>query len=190
MRSGDRFFAGLSAILYLFTPAKLYFVPLLNAVTPVVVLICACVMIRWLNTARVIYAVVLGVTVYGLALFEPTALIAGVLFSVLLIHRVVSGQLPLRTALQHIGAALLSFVATYVAMIGWFGFDLFRAFAAVARDAAQFNVNSGRPYAIWVWQNLLDIAFGVGWCQTVLFAAALADGVVRWPSRWRLTDAP
>jgi hypothetical protein len=188
--SGDRFLAGLGAILYLFTPATLYFVPLLNTVTPVVMLICACLMIRWLNTARVIYAVMLGVAVYGLALFEPTALIAGLLFSVLLIHRVASGRLPVRTALLHIGAALLSFVATYVVMIGWFGFDLFRAFAAVARDAARFNADSGRPYAVWVWQNLFDIAFGVGWCQTVLFAAALADGVVRWPSRWRLADAP
>ena len=80
--SGDRFLAGLSAILYFFTPAKLYFVPLLNAVTPVVVLICACLMIRWLNTSRIVYAVVLGVAVYGLALFEPTALVAGVLLSV------------------------------------------------------------------------------------------------------------
>ena len=188
--SGDRFLAGLSAILYLFTPARLYFVPLLNAVTPVVVLICACVMMRWLNTSRLIYAVVLGIAVYGLALFEPTALVAGVLFSVLLIQSVVSGRLSLRTAVLHVGAALVSFAATYIAMIGWFGFDLFRAFTAVARDAAEFNVNSGRPYAVWVWQNLFDVAFGVGWCQTVLFAAALADGVVRWPSRWRLTDAP
>jgi hypothetical protein len=188
--SGDRFLAGLGAILYVFTPATLYFVPLLNTVTPVVMLICACLMIRWLNTARVLYAVVLGVAVYGLTLFEPTALIAGLLFSVLLIHRVASGRLPVRTALLHIGAALLSFVATYVVMIGWFGFDLFRAFAAVARDAARFNVDSGRPYAVWVWQNLFDLAVGVGWCQTVLFAAALADGVVRWPSRWRLSDAP
>ena len=188
--SGDRFLAGLSAILYLFTPATLYFVPLLNAVTPVAVLICACLMIRWLNTAKVIYAVVLGVAIYGLALFEPTALITGVLFSILLVHRVVSGRLRLQTALLHVGAGLLSFVATYVAINGWFGFDLFRAFAAVARDAAEFNMKSGRPYAVWVWQNLFDIAFGVGWCQTVLFAAALADGVVRWSSSWKLTEAP
>ena len=75
-------------------------------------------------------------------------------------------------------------------MIGWFGFDLFRAFAAVARDAAEFNADSGRPYAVWVRQNLFDFAFGVGWCQAVLFAAALADGVVRWRSGSRLTDAP
>src|SRR5436190_4128761 len=104
---------------------------------------CAYLMIRWLNTARLIYPVALGVAVYGLALFEPTALVGGVLFSVLLIHSVVSGRLSLRTSLIHIGAALVSFAATYIAMIGWFGFDLFRAFAAVARDAAEFNVNSG-----------------------------------------------
>ena len=188
--SGDRFLAGLGAILYLFTPAKLYFIPLLNAVTPVVVLICACLMIRWLNTGRIVYAVVLGVAVYGLALFEPTALVAGVLFAALLIHRIVNGQLQPRTALLHIGTGFLAFVATYVAMIGGFDFDLLRAFAAVAGEAAKFNVDSGRPYAVWVLQNLFDFAFGVGWCQTVLFAAALTDGVVRWRSGWRLTDAP
>ena len=188
--SGDRFLAGLSAILYLFTPAKLYFVPLLNAVTPVVVLICACLMIRWLNTSRIVYAVVLGVAVYALALFEPTALVAGLLLSSLLIHRVVSGRLSLWTALLHIGTGLLAFVVTHAAMIAWFDFDLLRAFAAVARDAAEFNADSGRPYAVWVWQNLLDFAFSIGWCQTVLFAAVLAEGVVRWRSGSRLTDVP
>jgi hypothetical protein len=188
--SGDRFLAGLSAILYLFTPAKLYFFPLLNAVTPVAVLIAACLLIRWVNTGRITYAVGLGVAVYGLALFEPTALIAGVLFAALLIHRIVSGQLPPRTAALHIGAGLVAFVAAHAAMIGWFGFDLLRAFSAVARDAAKFNAATGRPYALWVWQNLFDFAFGIGWCQTVLFAAALVDGIVRWQPRWKLSDAP
>lgn len=188
--SNDRFLAGISAVLYLFTPARLYFAPLLNTVTPVVVLICACLMIQWLNTARAIYAIALGIAVYGMALFEPTALVAGALLSVLLIHRLVSGRLSPDTAALHLCAGLLSFAATYLGMNAWVGFDLFRAFSAVARDAAEFNSTSGRPYAIWVWQNLFDLAYGVGWCQTVLFAAALADGVARWPSRWRLTNTP
>lgn len=188
--SGDRFLAGLGAILYLFTPAKLYFVPLLNVVTPVVVLICACLLIRWLNTASVIYAAVLGIAIYGLALFEPTALITGVMLLFLSIHTLVSRRLPRRTALLHLSAALFSFAATHIAINVWFGFDLFRAFAAVARDAAEFNSTSGRPYGIWVRQNLFDIAVGIGWCQTVLFAAALADGIVRWAPRWRIADAP
>jgi hypothetical protein len=190
--SGDRFLAGLSAILYLFTPSKLYFVPLLNVVTPAVVLICACLTIRWLNTRRIVYAVGVGIAVYCLALFEPTALISGVLFSALLIHRLVSQRFPSRVAVVHIGFAFLAFMASYAAMNRVFGFDLLRAFAAVARDATEFNVDSGRPYSLWIRQNLVDFVFGVGWCQTVLFAAALGDGVVRWRSNshWRATDVP
>jgi methylthioxylose transferase len=75
-------------------------------------------------------------------------------------------------------------------MVWWFGFDLLRAFTAVARDAAEFNLEMGRPYALWVRQNLFDFVFGVGWCQTVLVAAALADGISRWPSRRRFSDMP
>jgi methylthioxylose transferase len=188
--SGDRFVAGLSAILYLFTPAKLYFVPLLNVVTPVAVLTVACLTIRWLATGRIIYSAALGVAVYGLALFEPTALVAGVLFAALVLHRVVSRLLPSRTVVLHMGTALLAFGAIYAAMIVWFGFDLFRSFRAVAHDATEFNAGSGRPYMLWVRQNLFDFVFGVGWCQTALFAAALTDGIVRWQSRWRATDMP
>jgi hypothetical protein len=45
----DRQVALYSLILYLFVPAKLYFFPLLNTVTPVVVLCCACLLVRWLK---------------------------------------------------------------------------------------------------------------------------------------------
>src|SRR6185295_7242664 len=30
------------------------------------------------------------------------------------------------------------------------------------------NADAGRPYAIWVWQNLLDFLFAVGVCQGVM----------------------
>ena len=106
----------------------------------------------------------------------------------LLIHRVVSGRFPPQTALLHVGTGLLAFVATHAAMIGWFDFDLLRAF----RRSLVKRRNSTRVVArtVWVWQNLVEIAFGAGWCQTVLFAAALTDGVVRWRSGWKLADAP
>ena len=186
----DRFVGALSAILYLFTPAKLYFFPLLNTVTPVAVLLCACLMMWWMASQRVIFAVLLGIAVYGLTLFEPTALIIGLLLLVILIHRIASGRFPARTAIIHVGAGMLAFAATYAAMMWGFGFSLVSAFAAVARDAADFNVEKGRPYALWLRQNLFDFAFGVGWCQTVLFAAALADGLYRWAARRRFSNMP
>jgi len=186
----DRFVAALSAILYLFTPAKLYFFPLLNTVTPVAVLLCACLMMWWMASHRLIYAVLLGIAVYGLTLFEPTALVIGVLLLVILIQRIASGRFPARTAIIHVGAGALAFAATYAALAWWFGFDLIRAFAAVARDATDFNAETGRPYALWVRQNLFDFAFGVGWCQTVLCAAALADGIYRWRSGRGFSSMP
>ena len=173
----DRFVAGLSVILYLFTPAKFYFFPLLNTVTPVLVLACACLLLRWLRTGRTIYAASLGVAVYGLTLFEPTALVVGVLFAVLLLHTIVDGRIALRSACLQVVVGLLTFAATHIAMILWFGFDLISAFLAVAADAAAFNVLARRPYDIWVRQNLVDFLFGVGLCQVILFVAALVDGV-------------
>ena len=49
-----------SAALYLLVPGKLFFFPLMNAVTPVVVLTCACLLLRWLTTGQMIYAAALG----------------------------------------------------------------------------------------------------------------------------------
>ena len=185
----DRFVAGLGAILYLFTPAKLYFFPLLNTVTPVVVLACACLLLRWLDTGRPIYAAFLGAAVYGLIFFEPTPLVVGVLFAALLARAVVNGRIAVRFAFYHIVVGLLTFAATHIAMIVWFGFDLIEAFRLVATDAAAFNMVAGRPYDIWVRQNIVDFLFGVGLCQVVLFVAALADGAAGLKTRQRVLDS-
>jgi len=179
----DRFVAGLSVILYLFTPAKLYFFPMLNTITPVVVLACACLLLRWLNTGRTIYAACLGAAVYGLILFEPTTLVIGVLFAALLVRAIVSGRLSLRSSILQIAAGLLTFAATHFVMIRWFGFDLIGAFRDVAEDAVAFNADQRRPYNIWVRQNIVDFLFGVGLCQVVLFVAALGDGAIRSKTR-------
>ena len=72
----------------------------------------------------------------------------------------------------------------------WFGFDLLDAFRHVKAHAVEFNAAQGRPYALWVWHNLREFAFATGFCQIVLFWAALADGL-RTPGGWRtrLDDA-
>ena len=49
----DRTVALYAAILYLFVPAKLFFFPLMNTVTPVIALGLACLVVEWLRTARV-----------------------------------------------------------------------------------------------------------------------------------------
>ena len=185
----DRFVAALSVILYLFTPAKFFFFPLLNTVTPVVVLACACLLLRWLHTGKTLYAVSLGVAIYGLILFEPTALIVGLLFGVLLVHTLATGRMVLRSAVIQIVAGLLALVAAHLAMRLFFGFDLVSAFRSAAADAVAFNADARRPYDVWVRQNIVDFLFGVGFCQIVLFAPALADGMARLKRHERSPDA-
>ena len=175
----DRTLAAVSAILYLFTPARLYFLPLLNTVTPVVVLACGVLLLRWLDTGRMLYAALLGAAVYGLVLFEPTALAAGVLFAVILVRAVMTARMSLRSAALHVAAGAVAFAATHIMMLLWFRFDLIDAFRDVAADAVAFNVEARRPYGVWVRQNLLDFAIGVGLCQIVLFAGALTDATLQ-----------
>src|SRR5205085_11254911 len=72
-----------SLVLYLFVPAKLYFFPLLNTVTPVVALLCAWLCVAWLRTRRTVYPALLGAALYALVLFEPLALGIGLLLALL-----------------------------------------------------------------------------------------------------------
>src|SRR6185295_18140893 len=60
-----------AALLYLIVPAKLFFFPLMNTVTPVVVLWCACLLQRWLISGRPLFAALLGASLYGLVFWEP-----------------------------------------------------------------------------------------------------------------------
>jgi hypothetical protein len=168
----DRRTALYSLVLYLLVPAKLYFFPQLNAVTPVIVLMLLVVTQRWLQTSCALYAALLGPIVYALAFFEPTGLSSGLLV-VALIARARSRRIvSWRTVAVQCGVAVLMFAATYVLIQFCFRFDLFSTMRQLAIDAAGFNIRRSRPYDIWVRQNMLDFFFGVGIGQTALAAVA------------------
>jgi len=175
----DRRVAFYSLPLYLFVPAKLYFFPLLNTATPVVVIASACLLLRWLITGSAIYAAMLGVTLYGLIFFEPLPLVMGLLFAALAARAVWRADISWRRLLTQSGVVVIAFATTYAAVYGRFGFDLISAFRQIGTDAVAFNTTAGRPYSIWVRENLREFLFGVGICQAVVFVAALCEGLGR-----------
>ncbi len=180
---GDRRVAFFSAVLYFFVPAKLFFFPLMNTATPVVVLLCASLLLRWLVTGRSAYAVFLGLALYGLVFFEPLPLVMGLLFSALAARALWRADIAWHRLLAQSGLVVLAFAATYTVVYAWFGFDLIDAFQEIGAHAVAFNATAGRPYSIWIRQNLRDFIFGIGACQALLFCAALGDGL-------RRSDAP
>jgi methylthioxylose transferase len=174
-----------AALLYLIVPAKLLFFPLLNTVTPVIVLLCACLLQRWLISGRALFAALLGASLYGLVFWEPLPLVMGLLFAALLGKALLQATVTWRTCVVHGLLALAGFTATYAAIWLLFGFDLASALREIGAHATAFNRESGRPYGLWVKQNLFDFVFGIGICQAVLVIVALGDGLFTTGERWR-----
>jgi hypothetical protein len=173
----DRRTALFAAVLYLFVPARIFFFPLMNTVTPVFVFGCACLLLQWLRTGRTVYAFLMGVTLYGLVFFEPLPLVIGVLFAGLSLRAIGRGDIGWdRFALQVI-VMLGAFLGTSEVVRELTGFHLLRAFHQIGAHAVEFNVAAGRSYWPWVRANPLEFLFGMGVCQAVLFFAALLYGL-------------
>jgi len=175
----DRETALASLILYLFVPAKLVFFPVLNTLTPVLLLGCAWLWMRLIRSHAIAYAVASGVAIFGVALYEPTPLVAGVLFGVLTAQALWRGDIGWRSAASRTGIVALAFLATYTVFLAAFRFDLFATLRAIARDAIDFNASGNRPYAIWVPENLFDFLFGMGVCQALIFCWSAASAMRR-----------
>lgn len=166
-----------AAILYLFLPARNFFFPILNTITPLVILTLGWLIVRWLATGSMRYALLAGVALYGVVLFEPLPLVTGLLFLVLMLAALHRRALSWDRAIFHIGVGALAFVAIAQAMHVVFDFDIAHAFRSLRAHAMEFNDIAGRPYAIWIGANLWEFAFGLGFCQAIIMAGALAYGL-------------
>ena len=180
----DRRVALYSLVLYLFVPSRVFFFPLLNTLTPVVLLCCAWLLLLSLQTGRATYAALLGAALYGLVFFEPLPLVMGLLFAGLLVRAVVIGHLRLKQVPGFLAAGIMGFATPYAAMRAVFGFDMIDAFRQIGAHAVEFNAVSARPYSIWVIGNLREFVLGMGACQAVTFWAALVHGFQA-PGSWR-----
>jgi len=110
--------------------------------------------------------------------WEPLPLVMGLLFAVLLGNALSVGTMPWRRGAGHVMLAVMTFAASYAVVRMLFGFDVMTALRDIGAHASDFNRESGRPYGLWVRQNLLDFAIAVGIGQAVLAIVALADGLV------------
>jgi hypothetical protein len=181
---GDRQVALYALVLYLFVPAKLFFLPLMNTVTPVVAFACLLLFERWLQRASLGYGIAAAVSLYMLVFFEPVPLVIGALVALILARAVVRGDIPVKTLMTQSLFMIAAFFGMIVLVWLRFHFNLADAFRRVAVDAAAFNALEHRPYGLWVRQNLIDFGFGVGVCQAVLFWFAAADGLRRRADSW------
>jgi hypothetical protein len=157
-----------AAVLYLFVPARVFFFPLMNTITPVLVLAFAWLIVRWLRTGGLAYAVAAGLTLYALAFFDPLPLVMGLFFAALGSAAMARGEITVERFVVHAGVVALVFGATSALVFEGTGFHLWRAFRGIAAHAVEFNALAARPYGVWVRENLLEFLFAAGPAQVVL----------------------
>lgn len=158
----------LSALaLYLFIPAKIYFLPLLNIVSAVPVLIGLLLWMRFLATRRPLYAATLGIVLYGTILFDPEPLALGLFFIAAVVPRWRAKEVNLGAVVTGAAAALAGFAAAYAIVLVLFHFDLALGFRDVVADSREFNLWA-RPYAVWLWADLLELGLNAGIAASVL----------------------
>ena len=169
----DRLTALYALILYLLLPAKLYFFPVLNTVTPVVMLLSLWLAVKYLKSRRPVYLLACGASVYGLAFFEPLPLVAGLIPAALLGTQLGERHVRPSGVLKLAAFGLLAFLAVHGVLLIAYGFNIFGAFGFALEDARAFNQRTVRPYAVWVGLNLRDFFLNMGLAQSVLFLASL-----------------
>jgi hypothetical protein len=111
--------------------------------------------------------------------YEPTPSVMGLLFLILTAYAWWLGDIDLWTVVKLSAIVAVGFLVTYGVFLVLFQFDLLATLRRVAADAVIFNARVRRHYYPWIVQNLLDLAFGAGLCQTVLYCAVALMAVSR-----------
>lgn len=175
----DRITALYSLIFYLCMPAKIYFFPILNTVTPVFILVALLLLLLYLDLGKRYCLFFLGLSLYLILLFDPLTLVMGILFVALLLRYYRENGFATAHFVRTIAYPLVAFFVIHIIVSRALGFDIFSAFRGIVHDAADFNARTGRIYRVWIIQNMKDFFINAGCAQSILFIAMIAGIVVR-----------
>lgn len=160
-----------SLALALLVPGKLYFLPILNVVSPVPILLALWLFVRYLHRPHWAFAAALGAALYLTVLFEPLPLTMGLIFAALLAWALATKLMAWAAALRLIAVTAAVLAAGHAGMRMVFGYDTIANFTYVYADAHAFNGNGHRPYRVWVVRNLWDFTLSTGVAATIASAA-------------------
>lgn len=168
-----------SFMLYLFIPARIYFMPLLNTVSVVPMLACLLLFLHSLNSHRILLALLMGACLYAALFFDPLPIFLAPFFVALAAQAWMSGKANIGNLFWVGVLAVVGFLAVYVTMYFACQFDLVRRLITVWVDNSEFNREQGRPYFPWVWLNLIGFSLSAGALVCLLCLVYAAIGAIR-----------
>jgi len=171
---GDRLTAAYAMILYLFIPARTYFMPAMNTVTPVFPLVALLLLLIYLQSKRRIFLWLLGAACYLMFVFEPLPFVTGLIWAAVIVSYYREKRIGLKDIFYAVAIPLVSFLVLAGAAYLVFGINIPAAFDLIISDMNNSHVNLSRGYSVWVFENLRNFFFGAGIAQALVFFIYLA----------------
>ena len=176
----DRTTALYSFVLYTLIPCKQVFFPILNTITPVFILASLYLLIVYLVARKKLYLILLGISLYALALFEPSPFVTGILFLGVLCYALGQKKITPKDLIWVGLIPTLSFLVVHFLLVVFLSFDIFQALQYVFKDAAAFNTRVRRSYSFWLREDLKEFFFGVGLPIFMIFIYFLLRILSQW----------
>jgi hypothetical protein len=154
-----------AAVLYWLHPAKLFFFPLLNTVTPVFLLVNLWLLLKCIDSPKLIWIFCTGLSLYALVLFELLPLGCGLFHVFFLGHGIWSRKRTFREAVWIAAGTVASFTLCYLSF--WFltGLQIFSVSCALIKANSVYYLTNSP--SLWYLKNLGNLAIGLG-CGTCL----------------------
>lgn len=153
------FYAGL---FYLLFPARIYFFPLLNTISPFLLLASLSCMLLYLGKPQRKTSISFAILVFCMFLFDPLLFASGLVFIALLLMYVVSDKIYGMKLFEGALSFLITISLVTILLGSFYDFWIFSKFWHLLFDAMDFNVGAERGYWIWFWHNLKDFILGAG----------------------------
>ena len=164
--SGSQRGAFYAAVLYWLHPAKLFFFPLLNTLTPVFLLASLWLLLKCIDSPKPIWIFCSGISLFALFLFELLPLACGLFFHVFFLgHSIWCKKRSFREVVWIVAGTVASFILCY--LLFWFftGLEIFSVFFQLFKNNSVYYQSNSTP--LWYVRNIGDFAVGLG-CGTCL----------------------
>lgn len=172
-------------VFYTLIPAKLFFFPILNTVTPVFMLLCLYLFVIYFEKKNTLFLWLLGIALFMLVLFDPSPLVTGLVFIGVTLQAIGSGQLVRKDFWKIIIIPFFAFVCVYLIFFIFFSFDLIQAFQFILHDATNFNLQEQRGYRAWFGENIKEFFYSAGTPILLIFTYQLLQILVGWKTLFK-----
>jgi hypothetical protein len=170
--SGSRRGAFYAAVLYWLHPAKIFFLPLLNTVTPVLLLANLWLLLKCIDGPKLIWIFCCGISLYALFLFELLPLGCGLFHVFFLGHSIWSKRRSSLEAIWIAAGTVASFILSL--FLCWFltGLQIIRVSSELIKNNSVYYQTNSPP--LWYLKNLANLGLGLGWGTCVALILCLA----------------